>query len=198
MSFISNSSKIAIAFIRPFRSYLDGRFCFKNNRKEIEEEIRDKMDSIVEAAKEIRPDISEEKLQKAKDYMVDVSFRFLDTNNISYEKIMPQFLDSLTVNIEKEINSSFTKEEIDELTNLLSNKTFQKLINNNKLFFYLKSCETEMEHKMRMSIYDDMKEMMPEYNMDIFDDKKSGYNYEDDIDPESDNNDLYGNDDNEK
>lgn len=147
---ISWASKLAIAFIRPFRSYVDGYSLFKGEKAQVEADIRAKIDSVVEAAKSRNPDIDEEKLEYTKDCLIAINMKLIDSYDKSYGDILTEVLDRLTIDLESEIKSSFNGEEQQKLMELISSPVFQKLLQNQKLFGLLKKSELDLEYKLRL------------------------------------------------
>ena len=147
---ISWASKLAIAFIRPFRSYVDGYSLFKGEKAQVEADIRAKIDAIAENAKSRNPDIDEEKLEYTKDCLIAINMKLIDSYDKSYGDILTEVLDKLTVDLEFEIKNSFSGEEQQSLIELVSNPVFQKLLQNQKLFGLLKKSELDLEYKLRL------------------------------------------------
>jgi len=147
---ISWASKLAIAFIRPFRSYVDGYSLFKGEKVQVEADIRAKIDTIAENARSRNPDIDEEKLEYTKECLIAINMKLIDSYDKSYGDILTEVLDNLTIDLESEIKNSFNGEEQEKLIELVSNPVFQKLLQNQKLFGLLKKSELDLEYKLRL------------------------------------------------
>jgi hypothetical protein len=156
MSKISLASKIAIAFIRPFRSYLDGYALIKNRRGNMEENMKIRMDDIIEEYKTIYPDADLKKMDLRRDFYYEVSKMILDRYEKSYDEILPKLIDSLTVSIENNLKSKFTEEELMEIEKIVSNPIMLKLLNDKDVFGLLKDCELKMDYEIQMQLLGSM------------------------------------------
>jgi hypothetical protein len=147
---ISWASKLAIAFIRPFRSYIDGYSLFTSERTKVEANIRARIDAVVENAKNRNPNIDEEELEYTKECLIAINIKLIDSYDKNYGNILIEVLNGLTLDLESEINNSFNAKEQQDLIELISNPTFQKLLQNKKLFSLLKKSELDLEYKLRL------------------------------------------------
>jgi hypothetical protein len=147
---ISSISKLAIAFIRPFRSYIDGYNLFRSEYKsQVEAEIRSKIEDITEAARSIDPNIDEEKLKYTKECLISINMKLMENYNKNYSGVLAEILEKLTLELEAEIRNSFNIEEQQKLVELVSDPLFQKILQNEKLFGLLKKSELDLEYKLR-------------------------------------------------
>lgn len=147
---ISFASKIAIAFLRPYRAYLDGANDMSKKRKEIEKSLKEKSESIVDAAKQINPNFSESRLEYAKEGFLAINMHLFDSYNKCYVEVLPEVVELLTSDLETELKESFSQEELKRLVEILKDEAVQKLLSNKKLFSVLKQSEILLEHKMRI------------------------------------------------
>jgi hypothetical protein len=147
---ISLASKIAIAFLRPYRSYLDGMNDMQNKRKEIEKSLQEKSDAIAEAAKKLNPKLSEQRLEYAKEGFMAINMHLFDSYNKCYGEVLPEIIELLTNDLERELKDSFSQDELKRIVEILKDESVQKLLSNKKLFSVLKQSEILLEHKMRI------------------------------------------------
>ena len=115
MSGISLASKLAIAFIRPFRSYIDGYMLIKQSKPELEQELKDRMENLAKQAKEHSSHVDEKRIEYAKECMIAMNLQFLSSYDKNYEEVLPTVIEELTLSLEKEIRSSFSEEDIEKL-----------------------------------------------------------------------------------
>jgi len=155
MGNISLASKVAIAFIRPFRSYLDGQILIKNSRKELEDSFKSRLEEHAARAKINHPE-QEENISRNIRNLILINTRILDSYDVSYEKVLPNFVEDLTSILEQELNKSFSQEELSELILLLEKPLMHRLLSNTVLFGALKKCELELEYKFRTEIFDNV------------------------------------------
>lgn len=195
MSNLSPAAKIAIAFIRPFRSYLDGYALIKNKRTEIEEKINEKIDYIIDDFQHITQGVSNESHTDKNDVQKKILYQFsmliLDKYDKSYDALLPSLIDNLTVELENELNKNYTQQELVELEKLVSNPVLIALLGNKKLFGLLKECEIRMDLELQMQMIESVmktnKENIDQILSDYkfkFDSKGDTYedHYEDDED----------------
>lgn len=147
---ISWASKLAIAFIRPFRSYIDGYNLFRGEKSQVEADIRNKMNIVAENAKSLNPHVNEEEIEHNKECLIAINMKLIDSYNKNYGDLLSEVLDNLTVELESEIKKSFNKEEQKEIVEIVSSPVFQKLLLNEKLFGLLKKTELDLEYKLRL------------------------------------------------
>ena len=153
MGDISLASRLAICFVRPFRSYLDGHMLISTPKEQREKDLREKMNQKAEAAKQQYPNIDPRRIDYAKEGMIATNLHFINYHESSYEEVLPSIIDELTLELEKEITASFTQEEIEQLLVLVSNPVMKKLLSNTVLFGSLKKFEIELEQKIRDKMY---------------------------------------------
>lgn len=147
---ISWASKLAIAFVRPFRSYVDGYSLFKGEKSQVEADIRARIDTVVENAKARNPNIDKKALEHAKECFIAINMKLIDSYDKSYGDVLTEILNKLMIDLESEIKSSFSGEEQQKLVDIVSNPVFQKLLQNEKLFGLLKKSELDLEYKLRL------------------------------------------------
>jgi hypothetical protein len=190
MSNISLASKVAIAFLKPFRSYLDGRNKILEKRKDIEQEVREKTDLIAESTKKYNPHISEERLAYAKEGFIAINMHLVDTYDKCYDKVLPEVIDLLTMDLEKELKKSFTNDELRHLIDILADPALKKLLENKDLFGLLKKCEFLLEHKLKLqTMYSSVEPEEIVKITDMLRGLRDRFNIKDDrenIDPEGD------------
>jgi hypothetical protein len=150
MSRISLASRLAISFIRPFRSYLDGYMLIKDSKPKLEEDLKDRIESIASSAKKMNPGMDGNRIDYAKDCMFAINMQLLANYDKSYEKVLPDVINNLTISLEKEMISSFSEQEIERLTDMLSDPLMKKLLSNKNIFGLLKKCELDMDYRLRM------------------------------------------------
>jgi len=155
MNKISLASRVAIAFIRPYRSYLDGYILIKESKDDIEKNIRTKMDTFAENAKRTNPEADENKIDYARDCMIAINVQMLDVFDPSYTKVLPSVIEDLTVALENELKKNFTEQELEEILEAIDKPSMQKLLANTILFGLLKKYEAEIEYRLRMKIFED-------------------------------------------
>lgn len=148
MSRISLASRLAISFIRPFRSYLDGYILIKESKSKIQEDLKERLDTVAHGIKNINPDLDENKINYAKNYLLTMNLNLLENYDKSYENVLPEVIDELTVSLEKEILNSFSEKEIEKLTDIINDPLVKKLLSNKQIFRLLKNCEIDMNYKL--------------------------------------------------
>ena len=182
MSNISTAARVAIAFIRPFRSYLDGYALIRNKRSSIEEKFKKRMDEVIDNLRKSGYKVEENEVSFQKDFFFKISLYMLDKYEKSYDSILPYFIDELTIALEKELKNNFSENELEALSVLLENPVFVKLLMNKNIFALLKDCEVRMDQEIQLQIMESMLDMQ-NYNITkIIDDLKKKYNYEQDTD----------------
>lgn len=191
MAKISLASKVAIAFIRPFRSYLDGRVLIKESRKQIEDDLKDRMEDFAAKAKKQNPNINEKRIEYAKDCLIAVNMQMINAYEPSYVKILPNVIEELTIALETELKKDFTPAELAEVVEAVEKPAMQKLLANIMLFGVLKKCEMELEHKLRMEVFESSLGSQSLNNMkDAFNNLKKQHDIRDeDVDELEDNED---------
>lgn len=155
MSGISLASKLAIAFIRPFRSYIDGYMLIKQSKPELEQELKDRMEILAKQAKEKSNSyVDEKRIEYAKECMIAMNLQFLSSYDKNYEEVLPTVIEELTLSLEKEIKSSFSEEDIEKLVDLVNNPMMKVLLANKNIFSMLKKYEAELDYKLLLKTYE--------------------------------------------
>lgn len=149
-------SRLAISFIRPFRSYLDGSLMFFESKKGEESTTEEKISDIVDSIAKINPSIEPDKIAYMKECMLAMNTQMIFSYNKSYEDILPDVIEDLTISLEKEIENSFSEKEIESLIELINNPLMKKLITNKKIFGILKKCEINLDYNMRIKTLDSL------------------------------------------
>lgn len=154
MANLSLARKVAVAFIRPFRSYLDGTILLGQKREVLEKDIETRIDALISKAKADNPDIDQRRIEYARNCLLGINLQVLNIYDPSYEKVMPSAIDNLMLSLERELVLSFTDEDLEEVLVAIEKPGMRKLLTNNILFGALRDCEFDIENKMRMAIYD--------------------------------------------
>lgn len=142
---ISDAARIAIAFVRPFRSYLDKYNSVISRKEEFDKYSIAKIDNMFSV---FTNKIDQDKINNIKQKTVEANRKLFERYESSYKTILVEVIDNLLIELEKEINITFSKEEQRELCQLLNNTVFLKLIESNKLFSLLKNSEINIEYKL--------------------------------------------------
>lgn len=189
MANISAAAKIAILFIRPFRSYLDGYNLINRIRPSIEKNVQDRLDFVI--AQLQGTDLFDAQMAAQKELFHRMVMRILDNYQKSYESILPSYIDSLTLQIENELKNKYTQEELSSLFEKLSDPLVIKLLSNYDVFAILKKTEIQMDFDLQMlmleqslNFKDDpkMKDLLLDYKNKFFydqDKNNKGYHDED-------------------
>lgn len=149
---ISISSKIAIAFVRPYRSYLEGKKFLNKDKRQIEETMRAKLDQIIEQAVSLNPSVDMEELIQSREALVAANMQLFESHDPTFDKIFPAILEDLIVCLEKELKEKFTEKELAEIYECIENPSMKKMLSNTTLFGFLKSHEIELEYKLKIAI----------------------------------------------
>ncbi len=182
MGAISPASRLAICFVRPFRSYLDGHMLISSSKDQLEKDLRDKMEEKAEFAKKQYPNIDPRKIDYAKEGMIATNLHFINHHETSYGEVLPTVIDQLTLELEKEITAEFSEEEIEQLLVLANNPLMKKLLSNTVIFGSLKRFEIELELKVREKMYASLLGNALDKMRDTFADLKKKYNIQDPVD----------------
>jgi len=156
MSKISLASRLAISFIRPFRYYLDGSMIIKESKQKYEEDMRNVIDKMAENAQKINPHIDAKNVNYTKESALAINMQMFSNYNKSYEKILPDVIEGLTISLEKEIANSFSDQEMERIIDILTDPVISKLVNNKKIFGLLKAYEIEMDSRLKIKTLQDL------------------------------------------
>ena len=156
MSTITTAAKIAIHFIRPFRSYLDGYALVKDRRPILEQNLKERMDTLLDEFKFFYPDATADQLTYKSEFFKEISKLVLDRYEKSYDAILPKMIDSLTTSIENLLKNNYTEDELKELEVLLANPVMKKLLSDATIFRLLKDCELQMDYEIQLQMFNTM------------------------------------------
>ena len=179
MSNISTASKIAIAFIRPFRAYLDGYALVKDKRSSIEDNFKKRMDDVVGNLRDAGYKVEDNEISIHKNLFFKLSVYMLDKYEKSYDTVLPHFIDTLTINIENKLKEVFSENELEELLMLVNNPVFMKLLGEKHIFALLKDCEVQMDQEIQFQIMESMLDMNNTNISKIVDEFKNKFKYDD-------------------
>jgi len=176
---------------------LDGYALIKNRKKHIEDNLSDKINTLVEDLQNYLGHIDQSKADSQKSALFRLSMLMLDRYEKSYDTILPVLIDSLTVEIEKELKKNFSEQELIELDILIQNPIITKLIQNKNVFAVLKSCEIKMDMELHLQLLESLtkvdissnfNDILDEYNKNMGKDKSM---YDEYYFDEEDNDDLW-------
>jgi hypothetical protein len=155
MSKISPASRLAILFIRPFRSYLDGLLLIKESGSSLENDIKNNLDIVIESLQKYYPQYDQSRIEYLKECLFNMSMKMLKNHNKAYDSILPKIIEDLTIAIEAEINKSFSTQEIEEIIEIAQKPIIKKLLSNQIIFGLLKKYEIEADYQSNLRNYQD-------------------------------------------
>jgi hypothetical protein len=150
MTNISAASKIAILFVRPFRSYLDGYNLISKIRPSIEKSVKERLDYVV--AQLQSSNLYSPQVDGQKELFHRMVMRILDSYQKSYETILPNYIDSLTVLLENELRSKYSEHELVQLSEKLNDPIVAGLLQNYDIFAILKKTEIQMDFDLQLML----------------------------------------------
>lgn len=145
---ISPESKIAIAYIKPYRIFLDSYYISNKefSAKKFEEYIDINLSTYPEG--QMPPEISDQ----MKQLMVQINNVIATISEPTYKKLLPSIIDEVTIKIEDTLRNSFTKEELEEIAILIKNPLVIKLLANKDIFNIMRQSHINLDLELKNAI----------------------------------------------
>lgn len=154
MSVIRPERKIAIAFLRPFRDYVDRMLKPTQEYEKTAERIRESVDETIEMMGGDGIEIPEDLQKNLKTLMVDMNISGAKALDSLYYKLLNEIIDNVHAYVEKTLLDKFTTEELDQLADIAELEVIRKLVGLREVYEFLGQQRRYMKSQMQDALFE--------------------------------------------
>lgn len=154
MSVIRPERKIAIAFLRPFRDYVDKMLKPTQEYEKTADRIRESVDETIETMMGDGIDIPQDLQNDLKALMVNMNVSGAKALDPLYFKLLNEIVDNVHAYLERVLLDKFTEDELAQLADIAELEVIRKIVGLSNVYEFLGQQRRYMKEQMQDALFE--------------------------------------------